>query len=118
MIDSNKLAERAGFKCSIVEGYPVGTMVHRWVAPDKSLSTELPNFLKSLDACIKWLAPGRVSEITFMYASDGVSCDIEDLKGNFFEGHVDTESIEEAWTKSALAFCLAFEKQMEAKDDR
>jgi len=67
-------------------------------------------FDESLDACFKHLVPEKISEVTFMYASNCVSCDIEGLDGNFFEGHVDAESIEEAWTKSALALCLAIEK--------
>ena len=70
----------------------------------------LPNFASSLDACVKWLVPNHISEITFMYASNCVSCDIEDLKGHFFEGHVNVASIEEAWAKSAEALCQAILK--------
>ncbi len=126
MIDNMKLAEGAGWhweKYTLTIG---GMQAMVLLSPDERLieghqgyiPDRTPNFTESLDACFKYLVPGRVVEITLMYASDGASCDIEDLKGNFFEGHVDTESIEEAWTKSALAFCLAFEKLMEAKDDR
>jgi hypothetical protein len=74
------------------------------------------DFPENIAACFKRLVPGRVSEIGFMFYSDCISCDLEDLNGNFFEGHVKTETIEEAWTKSALVFFLAFEKLVESKE--
>ena len=104
---NKKLAEWVGFK----------TDAYGWMRPDSEWTRFLPHFDDSLDACFKWLVPERISEITFMYASNCVSCDIEGLDSNFFEGHVDTKSIEEAWTKSALALCLAIKKLIGDKDD-
>lgn len=76
-----------------------------WYSPQS-----LPDFPNDLNACFKYVVPERISEVSFMYASNCVSCDIEDLEGKFFEGHVNTDSIEEAWQKSAMAFSLAVEK--------
>ena len=101
---NKKLAEWAGFKLNsrrLTGDY--------YNSPDGNFM-RLPDFTQSLDACFKWLVPEKISEVTFMYASNCVSCDIEDLGSNFFEGHVNTESIEEAWAKSALALCKAIEK--------
>ncbi len=108
-----KLAKWMGLKRVHVneEGYLLycagGLGADRW--------QEVPDFPQSLDACSKWIVPERILEITFMYSSNCVSCDIEGLSSNFFEGHVNVESIEEAWTKSALALCLAVEKLIDSK---
>lgn len=112
---NKKLAEWVGFKFSHKNRAKnfftgaLGKMVKFWIYPNGDVN-ELPNFTQFLDACFKWLVPERIAEITFMYASNCVSCDIEDLDSNFYEGHFNTVSIEEAWTKSALALCLAIEK--------
>lgn len=112
---NKKLAEWAGFK----PPHPKCTEPNHMSLPNEYRKGEyfcvrIPDFTQSLDACFKWLVPERISEVTFMFASNCVSCDIEDLESNFFEGHANTESIEEAWTKSALALCLAVERLIDA----
>ena len=62
------------------------------------------------NSLFRYAVPNRISEIAFMYAANCVSCDIEDLEGDFFEGHIDVNSIEEAWEKSALALFWAIRK--------
>ena len=115
---NQKLALWAGFR-QLPKGnkgfhYERTVKIMDWMSPNETAlfmgRRSVPNFSDSLDDCFEWLVPEKLSEVTFMYASNCVSCDIEDLDGNFFEGHVDVESIEEAWTKSALALCLAVEK--------
>jgi len=115
---NKKLAEWVGFK-QMPEGkkgfhYERTHKVMNWMPPNATEWFEsvhqVPNFTESLDDCFEWPVPEHISEITFMFASNCVSCDIEDLDSNFFEGHVNTESIEEAWTKAPLALCLATEK--------
>ncbi len=104
-----------------LEGEEYGDRAYFMVENGERISHDLigdakfPPLTQFLDACFKWLVPEHISEITFMYASNCVSCDIEDLEGNFFEGHVNVESIEEAWTKSAPALCLAFEKLIDGE---
>ncbi len=68
-----------------------------------------------LNNLFEYAVPDRISEVTFMYASNCVSCDIEDLEGNFFEAHIDTESIKEAWEKTNLALFWVLYKVLKAK---
>ena len=112
---NKKLAEWAGIEWKITERTYNRLEQDIWVYPDGTIKDEPPNFTQSLDDCFKWLVPDRISEITFMFASNCVSCDIEDLEVTFFEGHVNTETIKEAWSKSALALCLAIEKKIDGE---
>ena len=73
------------------------------------------NFTESLDECFKWLVPwGEIEEITFMFSSNAVSCDVE-AGFKFYEGHVNVDSFKEAQKKSALALCLAIEKLIDGE---
>ena len=102
-----KLIERAGFEIPD-ENIPECAKRNR-------MYIICPNLTKSLDACVKWLVPkGKIEEIVFMFSANTVSCDIEaNLK--FYEGHVDVDNLEEAYKKSALALCLAFEKLIDSE---
>ena len=114
-----KVAKFAGFfrvtpEMLIKKSYREVKNMH-WHFPDGSPCHFLPNFPNDLTTCFKWLVPkGGIEEITFMFASNVVSCDIE-VDYKFYEGHVNVDSFKEAQKKSALALCLAIEKLIDSE---
>ena len=66
-----------------------------------------------LSNLFKYAVPkGEIIEITFMYSSNCVSCDLE-ANEQFYEGHYYVDSYEEAISKSAEAFGQALLKLIE-----
>ena len=106
---NRKLAEWAGFKYN---NYGVYEYEHKdtriedpyWTNPTGQKCKTYPHFPSSLDACLKWLAPGIDGYVIYTYGDEvrvSVSKDLESFTG--------------ADKHPAMAFCKAIEQLIDSR---